>query len=445
MSKILRFAEVFYSCAKIEWPKTELPTDVPELIEKEWYGTHKSSNIETIAKGFEQRDYAVSIARTPEEEDLANPLPENLFGKPGRVKVRVTGKGLDFENEEHAEFISEIMHHFLGEGVSNVQLATNNYLRSLGVSWVNGWNGIGPDRELHVIDSSAIEVLGVEDIKQREYLSDPELRQLAWLKKSDPDKYKKIIEMLKSSGVDLEEHYESLEDMGLSREASLKKEAKGWMTLYHIDKHGPGYPRSILPKYTEEQEEEFGYRGFRPWKEKYPETVLWLTPNWLEVMTQHGIGGKVHAYRVDRGLVNQAGGLHRYADASEVIFTEELWQQGLRDGKIRYLGVVPESKVRAAIQEADKLRGLVPQKSPVPRLEQEAALTTKVHDLLLKLPSQLRVSFSSFVKRYKNDPDVVEEVVKELESGNLDITNWKDYIERFEQVEPTPMKYWWDL
>lgn len=113
----------------------------------------------------------------------------------------------------------------------------------------------------------------------------------------------------------------------------MNKFSSGYTTLYHISKHGPANP---IPTPSH-------YKGNERVEGK--DTALWMTPNYYEVMYNHGVMGKVHAYRIDNGLIDEAGGIYPYDDAMELIFTKEIWHRGIKEGKIKYLGSVKEKKV----------------------------------------------------------------------------------------------------
>lgn len=134
---------------------------MPPLLEQTFRGTHKSSNVESLAQGIEQRDLGFSVARTPKEE-VSSPTLKDRAGKPGVVAVTVAGKGLDYTVPEHKQYIDSVLEYYIEHPEARSPLAngepggadtsTIRFLRDRGVSWVNGWNGIGASPELHVLD-----------------------------------------------------------------------------------------------------------------------------------------------------------------------------------------------------------------------------------------------------------------------------------------------------
>lgn len=106
----------------------------------------------------------------------------------------------------------------------------------------------------------------------------------------------------------------------------------GSTVLYHINKHPDLFPKPQKSHY---------HSSLR----NIPEKVIWLTPNYYEVMNKHGRTGNIHSFQVDNGLIEDAGGIKEFDGAMEIMFDDVLWQQGLSDGKIKYLGKVQENKL----------------------------------------------------------------------------------------------------
>lgn len=128
-------------------------------------GTHLSSNLESLRnQSFEQRQLGLSIARNPSEE-LTSPTLSEPKGTKGRIHVEVSGAGLDYEsNPDHRAFIEHLLDTTTGPAIDVKVL---NKLRDMGVSWVNGFNGIAESPELHVLDTSKVKITRIEKFNER--------------------------------------------------------------------------------------------------------------------------------------------------------------------------------------------------------------------------------------------------------------------------------------
>lgn len=162
-------------------------------------GFHKSSNIDSIQDGFEQRDLGISFADT-EEGVMSSPTQGDRGGRPGNVKATITGASLDYLNPAHqrridgiqesiAEAITEIVDTLTPMGlledgivgdiselpagaIELIRKFVNedgsfkfrdvlllDSLRAQGIDFVENFNGIGDAKgEIHVINASAIKV-----------------------------------------------------------------------------------------------------------------------------------------------------------------------------------------------------------------------------------------------------------------------------------------------
>lgn len=126
-------------------------------IEKTFKGTHLSSNIESLKDGFKERKLGISIARSVDEE-MSSPTLDEPKGIRGRVYVEVTGKGLDYKNPKHRDFIDTVI-----TGVEPpYDVNAIKYFRSVGVDWIDNWGGIGQAKELHVLNPKSIKILRIE-------------------------------------------------------------------------------------------------------------------------------------------------------------------------------------------------------------------------------------------------------------------------------------------
>lgn len=110
-------------------------------------------------------------------------------------------------------------------------------------------------------------------------------------------------------------------------------EAAGSRVLYHI---GPRPPKPELRRWSREpfrdlkQEEQPGY--LRDWLPERTGPVVFLTPDYKAVAIEHGMAGNVYAYRVPEWVIQQAGGIHRFEAAPEILIPESLWRH------VKFLG-----------------------------------------------------------------------------------------------------------
>jgi hypothetical protein len=120
-------------------------------ITKTKVGTHVSSNLESLLKGLEDRPkVGMSLARHRGEE-MSSPTLDEPKGKTGRALIKVSGKGLDYDRPDHRALIDKMLEEDSENIIPN--------LRAMGIDWVDGWNSIGSDEELHLISPSKAQVL----------------------------------------------------------------------------------------------------------------------------------------------------------------------------------------------------------------------------------------------------------------------------------------------
>lgn len=129
----------------------------PKLLYDEWYVSHYSTNLDSIKNGFVQRTYGVSFARQPSER-ISAPTYQDVDGQAGIVFATVSGYGLDYDRPEHKKFIDDVYDWVSNNNIKATQNVVFNYLKSLGVDWINAWNGIGRSRELHVLNTFTIKI-----------------------------------------------------------------------------------------------------------------------------------------------------------------------------------------------------------------------------------------------------------------------------------------------
>lgn len=126
----------------------------PPLVNTTHTVTHISSNLDSIRNGLQDRPLLGMSAARYAGEEMSSPTLNEHKGETGRATLEVGGNGLDYENPSHKEWIDALLEHDSKNIIPN--------LRKHGVDWVNGWNSIGADEELHIINPSKTRVLKIE-------------------------------------------------------------------------------------------------------------------------------------------------------------------------------------------------------------------------------------------------------------------------------------------
>ncbi len=98
--------------------------------------------------------------------------------------------------------------------------------------------------------------------------------------------------------------------------------------LYHIGK------RPAEPKESAGYGEKYAWRRY--WLEKPIKSGVFLTPNPTDIVQWHGVSGNVYAYKIPEWVVKKAGGIHRYDHGSEILISEEIWDEA--GDEIEFLG-----------------------------------------------------------------------------------------------------------
>lgn len=99
---------------------------------------------------------------------------------------------------------------------------------------------------------------------------------------------------------------------------------KSYKVLYHIGKRPPK-PVPFGDRYQR-----------RPYLEEVPREGLFMTDNFLQVSMNHGKLNNVYAYKIPMWVIKEAGGLHMYDLAKEIIISKELWEKA--GNEIEFLG-----------------------------------------------------------------------------------------------------------
>ena len=171
-------------------------------------GTHVSSNIESLRDGFEIRYFknapvGVSVARIKSEE-MSSPTLAEPGGTPGVVSVIVSGRGMDYTDPADRKIIDRLQAESRKKsaaaiargavpGTPETMISAIPALLERGIDWVNGWNGIGADSELHVINPSMIEIVGRGELsdKNRKHILEGNIERMLSRGEEVPDDYGK--------------------------------------------------------------------------------------------------------------------------------------------------------------------------------------------------------------------------------------------------------------
>jgi DNA polymerase III epsilon subunit-like protein len=74
----------------------------------------------------------------------------------------------------------------------------------------------------------------------------------------------------------------------------------------------------------------------RYWLDQPVESGVFLTPNWRAISSFHGRIGHVYALKVPEWVIKKSGGVHRYDHGSELLISEEIWNEA--GDEIEFLG-----------------------------------------------------------------------------------------------------------
>jgi len=88
--------------------------------------------------------------------------------------------------------------------------------------------------------------------------------------------------------------------------------------LYHIG-HRPAQPKPV----SRPGEQEWR----RHWLDQGVESGVFFSPNPIDIAQYHGISGDVYAYKIPEWVIAKSGGIHRYDRGSEILISEEIWEE----------------------------------------------------------------------------------------------------------------------
>jgi hypothetical protein len=113
---------------------------------------HKTSNLESIVNGLEQRELGFSVALTPDGVMSAPTLAEGR-GTQAVVQFQLTGKGLDYKKASDKKKIDKLA----DKASAPFDVWVIKELRKQGIDYVDNWNGIGEaSGEVHVLNVKAL-------------------------------------------------------------------------------------------------------------------------------------------------------------------------------------------------------------------------------------------------------------------------------------------------
>jgi hypothetical protein len=117
----------------------------------------------------------------------------------------------------------------------------------------------------------------------------------------------------------------------------------------------------------------------RPWLKDRAQEVVFLTPDPFNVRQNHYIQGNVYVYEVPNDVIKEAGGIHFYCGAAEVLIPKNLWP------RVEFLGKMYDRKEFEKLN-LDTYKGMLrrfsPSVKPVTDKERDIA------DRLIKLHNQ---------------------------------------------------------
>lgn len=119
--------------------------------------------------------------------------------------------------------------------------------------------------------------------------------------------------------------------------SELLDEARGGTrTLYYIGRR-PAQPKpKRVGHWKDRGQPEPAW--VRPWLDAPVQKAVFLTTTPDEVAHHHGVFGHVYAYSVPQWVIKQAGGLHRFDWATEIVIPDVLWKH------VKFLGKSADAK-----------------------------------------------------------------------------------------------------
>lgn len=226
------------------------------------------------------------------------------------------------------------------------------------------------------------------------------------------------------------------------------RQNKDKRVLYHINKYRPARPQ-LKTKYMQEWDssaidpdtgEKTGNMVNVPgtntweryWLKDSIKSGVFLTPNPLDIAMFHGRVGNVYAYMVPEWVIAKAGGIHRYDWGSEILISEDIWNEaGIKGGppyektgEIEFLGKSMDAQeLRDSMKSSDYGRGYRTRKATIPSWLSDEELaawekqrkafklpglrkTKHPKDVIKMLkPAEVKAALAAFEEEYKGKPD----------------------------------------
>jgi len=137
-------------------PQEEAQPKTVELGKGERFVYHKTSNMESIVGGLEQRELGFSVA--PKKDDvMSSPTLSEGRGTGGIVKFVLSGRGLDYTKAQDKKLIDDL---YDKQTVPPLDVGVLNALRKMGIAYVDNFSGVGEAiGETHVLDVKALRLV----------------------------------------------------------------------------------------------------------------------------------------------------------------------------------------------------------------------------------------------------------------------------------------------
>lgn len=225
------------------------------------------------------------------------------------------------------------------------------------------------------------------------------------------------------------------------------RQNKDKRVLYHINKYRPARPQ-LKTKYMQEWDssaidpdtgEKTGNMVNVPgtntweryWLKDSIKSGVFLTPNPLDIAMFHGRIGNVYAYMVPEWVIAKAGGIHRYDWGSEILISEDIWNEaGIKGGppyektgEIEFLGKSMDAQeLRDSMKSSDYGRGYTRKATTPSWLSDEELAAWEKQRKAFKLPglrktkhpkdvikmlkpAEVKAALAAFEEEYKGKPD----------------------------------------
>lgn len=140
-------------------------------------GYHKSSNLESMAKGLKPRQLGFSVGPTA-ADILSSPTRGEPQGTRGVALVKIKGKGLDASRLDDRMGLQKLWSdsekaYRAGKAKGGIDTEMLRRLRASGVDFVKNWSGFTPTEatlpEHHIVNQPKAEILRAVKLKDQRY------------------------------------------------------------------------------------------------------------------------------------------------------------------------------------------------------------------------------------------------------------------------------------